>query len=386
MNKKWYSILSALLVTGFVIITTTYAIRTKATENDRYLDLSRQMSVTVEIPDSFLETEPEIKGELVYDFYRVADLVPEGNGFSYHVTDQFQSMKEILLEQTGKQQGMEASDFEKLAQEAVKCFQISPGSVWKELSLATCQEVTPGTKTNVDPGLYLILGRSRDENATYLMEMTKESAEGTANGETQLVTEFRVGQTKLSSAPILVTVPGKEQEDGSFSYDTAVNGKWIYDWNLQAKLTTKPACGSIEIEKTLDLYFQDAENAIFVFQADTYYPNENTLYSSEVYSISFEGPGTKKVLVEGLPIGAIVKVKEIYHGINYKPVNVSQEPQTVTVQESFTNVVHFDNTYDEKTGGGGGITNHFTYKQGEESAEWTLTQTKDNTETQNGNE
>ncbi|MBQ1994073.1 MAG: hypothetical protein II243_06380, partial [Lachnospiraceae bacterium] len=159
---------------------------------------------------------------------------------------------------------------------------------------------------------------------------------------------------------------------------------WLYDVNVVLKMQAEPATGSIMIDKKLVDYFGNAENATFVFRVDTYYPDENTLYSSEVYSTTFNAAGTKSIKIDGLPIGSTVKVYEIYSGINYNSSIASDQSLNVVVKEDETERVEFTNKYNRRTTGGGGITNHFEYDVTDGLGNWIWFNKTDNTETLNG--
>ena len=153
---------------------------------------------------------------------------------------------------------------------------------------------------------------------------------------------------------------------------------------VMLKMQADPATGSIQINKKLVNYYANAENATFVFQVDTYFPDQNTLFSSEVYSTTFTAAGTKSIRVDGLPIGSFVKIYEIYTGANYTASIESNKSLNVVVREDEVAEVDFTNTYNEKTSGGGGITNHFEYDVTDGSGNWIWFNNLDNTETLNG--
>ena len=83
-----------------------------------------------------------------------------------------------------------------------------------------------------------------------------------------------------------------------------------------------------------------------------------------VVSITFaQGePLTKSVVIDNLPAGSVVTVKEVYSGGSYiiKPGTSDSAEETVAADE--VKPVQFENTYNDRTISGYGVTNHYTYK------------------------
>ena len=159
--------------------------------------------------------------------------------------------------------------------------------------------------------------------------------------------------------PYLVSLPNnyysKENPD-----DT-----WVYDVTTGMKPQQTQRYGDLEIVKDLTEYNASLKDALFVFQVEGTRHGEQVY--SDVVSIKFDEAGKKSVLVEDLPVGTVVTVKEVYAGGSYS--NTSGETQeAVIVAEGVTDhpaSVSFTNTYNGKLIPGTGIVNHFEKKNGE---------------------
>ena len=260
------------------------------------------------------------------------------------------------------------------------------GSFVNEPQGADYTGVSFTSKQSVDKGLYLVIVRGSLTNSTVVKSMTVSNSDitDTAKISEGLATYTLLGTSTFTSFPVIVSVPAKVSDTGEMLKSTLEDGKWLYDVNVVLKMQAEPATGSIMIDKKLVDYFGNAENATFVFRVDTYYPDENTLYSSEVYSTTFNAAGTKSIKIDGLPIGSTVKVYEIYSGINYTSSISSDQSLNVVVKEDEIERVEFTNKYNRRTTGGGGITNHFEYDVTDGLGNWIWFNKTDNTETLNG--
>ena len=123
----------------------------------------------------------------------------------------------------------------------------------------------------------------------------------------------------------------------------------------------------MQIVKTLNGYHAD-NPAVFVFSIEATL-NGETVYS-DVVMLEFTGAGTQSVLIEKLPIGAVVTVTECYSGAGYQLASAGT--QTVTITADAPNSVQFTNDYVGSPNGLRGIDNHFVF---EEDTGWGCTQT-----------
>lgn len=364
------------------------------------LDLTKTMTLTVTVPSTtdaaaqLNEAENAGKGTLVYDLYRIADVTNDG-GYSFEVLESYsdyesdiEAAAEIVKDQTDEQA---AAKWKVVAQElaayilggegkAVNALNPDETAGYAGLSLGTEQTIA-------DPGIYLLVARSSEDNATVVKSVmqTGTNTEETTNGETaaeasSLVTYTVINNYTYTIQPQLISIP-------TTTTLNTTTGEWVYKQEIDLKLETAPATGSIEIDKTLTGYYDGAENATFVFQVDTYDPDDDTkLYSSEVYAMTFTEESTQSVTVEGLPIGATVKVSEIYSGTNYQCTVDSPVTLVVTDDAENPEKASFTNESNGNRNGGGGVTNYFVYeKQADGSLGWSWEQHADgNISTTNG--
>ncbi|MBO4918866.1 MAG: hypothetical protein J5365_01775, partial [Erysipelotrichaceae bacterium] len=114
----------------------------------------------------------------------------------------------------------------------------------------------------------------------------------------------------------------------------------------------------LEIEKELDTW-EDGSPVTFIF--DVVVKVDDEVVYADVHSMTFNGPGSKSIVIENLPANGVATVKEVYAGAGYK---VSGDAE-FTVELSEQNKVGFKNTYDEKKKRGYGAQNTFTTEDGE---------------------
>ena len=133
--------------------------------------------------------------------------------------------------------------------------------------------------------------------------------------------------------------------------------------------------GDLKIVKDLTKYNASLKDALFVFQVEGTRHGEKVY--SDVVSIKFDEAGKKSVLVEDLPAGTEVTVKEVYAGGSYS--NTSGDTQTATIvaegEDNSPVSVSFTNTYNGKLIPGTGIVNHIEIENGN----WDWKQWSDNT-------
>lgn len=172
--------------------------------------------------------------------------------------------------------------------------------------------------------------------------------------------------------PYLVSLPNnyysKEKPD-----DT-----WVYDVTTGMKPQQTQRYGDLEIVKDLTEYNASLKDALFVFQVEGTRHGEKVY--SDVVSIKFNQAGEKLVLVEDLPAGTDVTVKEVYAGGSYS--NTSGETQKAVIfAKGVTDhpaSVSFTNTYNGKLIPGTGIVNHIEIENGN----WDWKQWSDNTDSE----
>lgn len=232
-------------------------------------------------------------------------------------------------------------------------------------------------------GMYLVLAHG-DGIADY----AKKTEDGSD------VTIARTDVHEYTFSPVLITIPtkGKEIVEGVERINTANTGPWLFNVEASLKPKVEDMNGNLAIIKTLENYeeheisavadgtvTQVADDATFVFEVSGYPNQENyeskspTVIYHDFISIVFKGAGERKALISNLPVGMYVEVSEVYSGRKYS----SHEAQFATIGARSEVEVRFRNTYDDKTGGGGSVTNKFSYN----ANQWELKKGEpDNTE------
>ena len=328
-------------------------------------DSTKQMTVTVTTSESSGQCLDECKdyGYIVYDLYKVD--APAGLDENFNFSDYAQ---ELLPEY------------------------VKNDATAKDESKLSYKGIALGSKTEVEPGFYLLVARCQsiiaNQSETAVTTVTKLEADG-VSGSRQLATYTRLGAHFFTIAPQIIAVPTKVDENGNILKDTLQPGTWKYDQTITLKMLDDPESGSIRIDKRLTGFHEGEQNATFVFKVETFFPNEDTLFDSEYYSMVFTEAGEKSITVNGLPVGSIVKVYEVYSGANY--VSNIQYPNSLNLVVDVAadkNSVAFINDYNGGNKGGGGLVNHFTYVEDESNPGnliWSWTQLANgNVESTNG--
>lgn len=205
------------------------------------------------------------------------------------------------------------------------------------------------TIDKLDAGLYLLVVRSSDADSDYVTTRM--------DGETEnIVTIASSATNSYTFLPQLVSLPKRGDIIGTTN--TADEAAWNY--NVEIYLKPEKGNGSLIIEKTLKSYYDNLKLATFVFHVVATSPNGSITYYDDYVSIDFDGPGTKSVEINDIPIGAKVTVEEVYDGSCYKLLGDQKIEKTISGdKESF--IFTFVNEYDWTQTGGHGINNHFTY-------------------------
>lgn len=301
----------------------------------RAVDLDTQCSLTIS-PGS-LEFEDLAEANVVIDLYKVADAVPVSGYDTY--TYKFLKGYEALEE--GYEQKPDNEGWRKMAQTAAK------------YALENDKPVSEGKKAdtpieNLQCGLYLLIARG-DGLKEYTTSVTRE--DGTKDVATIANSKTHV----YTFAPELISLPSKHTEDGNGN-TTAGNGEWDYHMEATLKPEQSPRFGSLEIVKNLETYNVNVP-AVFVFSVEAELEGKNVY--SDVVTITFTEAGQKKSLIERIPVGARVTVKEIYSGASYEVT--SADERNVTIDATEVASAEFTNDHTTTNHGGGGVNNHFTY-------------------------
>lgn len=317
------------------------------------LDLTKDCSLTVS-PGGEETAELLAEADVVVDLYKVAEVTAGSGADAYG----FELLGDYGSLTIGDDMDNEA--WRGVAQEAAEiALGVIPGTQQKLPIVAGAPLDADITESDgseaLKPGLYLLIARGSNVE-DYVTTTTNE--DGTVN----LVTIARSKEYTIRFAPELVAIPSKEaDENGVIS--TTNPGDWIYDLTVFLKPEMEKQDGSLEIIKDL-LTYEDSHDAIFVFQIEAVLDGQ--LVYSDVVTMNFSAPGEQRKLIEGIPVGAVVTVTEVYSGAGYTLVAGPDGPVTITADSVAS--VTFTNDYDYSENEGHGITNHFTYDL--ENGEW----------------
>ncbi|MBO4919673.1 MAG: BspA family leucine-rich repeat surface protein, partial [Erysipelotrichaceae bacterium] len=146
------------------------------------------------------------------------------------------------------------------------------------------------------------------------------------------------------------------------SEDTA--GTIVSNETAKIRFTNKHTVvlfGDLVIEKELDTW-EDGSPVTFIF--DVVVEKNGEIILADVYSLTYDGPGKKRIEIKDLPSDANVTVKEVYVGAGYK-LSTDATVNVVIDPDRPENLASFTNTYDNKRKRGYGAQNTFTTEDGE---------------------
>ncbi len=303
------------------------------------VDFDKACSLTVQPGNEDLAADLE-KAKVVVDLYQVAKAEPVSgyDTYTYAFADAYKSLEEIY------QQDSNNADWMAIAQGAAK---IALEGATPAVTGAAVGQPIEGLQC----GLYLVIARG-DGLEDYTTTVTAE------DGTERIATIANSPTYKYTYMPDLVSLPSKEAEDGEIN--TAGPGEWLYAMDVTLKPSQEIRHGSLEIVKTLQSY-ETRDPATFVFDVEAVL--DGSVVYSNVVSLSFTEAGQKSTLLEGIPVGAEVTVKEVYSGASYTVV--SADTQTATIVANEVASVAFTNDYDDRHGGGGAVVNHFANSEDE---------------------
>ena len=293
------------------------------------VETAKKCSLTFTLEDTEFDELRSL--EIPVDVYKVADITEE----AVYDTTNYTDFADLGLEKVSST--TTAEEWAQMAEDAMKIVEnnnkIAPTADVKVTKPAGAAEST-GVINNLETGMYLV------------------------QAETVQTREYTYDFT-----PYLVSLPN------NYYYKENQDDNWVYNVKTGMKPQQTLRYGDLEIVKDLTEYNASLKDALFVFQVEGTRHGEQVY--SDVVSIKFDEAGKKSVLVEDLPAGTVVTVKEVYAGGSYS--NTSGETQEAVIDaEGVTDhpaSVSFTNTYNGKLIPGTGIVNHFENKDGEWSWE-----------------
>lgn len=316
----------------------------------RAVDFNAACSLRVEPASSSNRplAEDIASAKVVVDLYKVADAedVDGYDTYTFKTTDDFSALT------VGG--NMADEDWASLAQSAAD---IALDGKEPAVSGAAADSKIDGLKC----GLYLVIARGSDIEE-YKDTVTDE------NGNGHTVTIANSHRYTYRFTPVLVSLPSKETGEGG-ALGTGGNAPWMYDMTVTLKPEQAQRYGALEIEKILNTY-DSREPAAFVFDITAVLDGKTVL--SDVAAVSFTEAGRKTAILENIPVGASVTVKEVYSGTVYE--TVTADTQTAVIEPDETVSVSFTNDYNNTGKSGGSVINHFEY---DEESGWQWTQISD---------
>ena len=162
-------------------------------------------------------------------------------------------------------------------------------------------------------------------------------------------------------------IPEDAKEDGK------VTDKWIYNFTVSLKPSKTDLYGDLYINKDLTVYNASLGPAYFVYQVEAVKEDcdtkEKRIVYSDVVSMEFNEAGSKQLVINDIPAGAVVTVTEVYSGASYE---LKSDKTIETVIEADGSELYataeFVNEYNEGLNTGSGVVNSYTYSA--ESKTW----------------
>ena len=300
----------------------------------------------------------ELLSKLEVDVYKVAGIEQETGYDSYHykvvaTVDEADQAKVDVLETYAGLKTLDNDKWNELAE------------IFADASLGTPQTAKASggsiSLSNLDPGLYLIVPRDADHK-------TEKSDEGYSIADTTVFEyEFKPQLISLPSPSDLRDDKWKiDDKIDSFvmtpsmmTSDAAAEG-WLTTVEVMLKPQREYRLSSLVIEKFLDTY-QANRSVTFVFDV------VGTLKGQKVYanvaSITFDNEGgSKQVVLDHIPVGAEVTVKELTGATTaYKLTSDEEVTVTILPPTQAAARAKFSNTRGGEEPHGHGVNNKFTY-------------------------
>ena len=265
--------------------------------------------------------------EIPVDVYKVADITEE----AVYDTAKYTDFADLGLENVSST--TKAEDWAQMAEKAMET--VKNNGIEPTVKVTKPKGAAESTGVDLKTGMYLV------------------------QAETVQSSEYTYDFT-----PYLVSLPNNYYYSNENQDDT-----WVYDVTSTMKPQQTQRYGDLEIVKDLTKYNASLKDALFVFQVEGTRHGEKVY--SDVVSVKFDKAGKKSVLVEDLPAGTVVTVKEVYAGGSYSNTSGDTQETVIAAEGSTDNPasVSFTNTYNGKLIPGTGIVNHFENKDGEWSWE-----------------
>lgn len=175
---------------------------------------------------------------------------------------------------------------------------------------------------------------------------------------------------KYMFTPYLTALPSSE-----YALTGAGSDTWVYDTTAGLKMESEQQYGKLNIRKTLADYNESLGQTSFVFQVEGRDEHDTLVYSN-VISTTHTGAGEVTAVLDKVPAGLKVTVKEVYSGASYQ-IDGDDTITADIVSDAAVEAgagdeasVSFTNRYGGGNRGGYGVTNQFD-KDGNNNWQWT---------------
>ena len=301
--------------------------------------------VTFSLPKDFEkqygETLEDFKeeGDLVVGLYKVADIYWNGSTAKFEFSGS-EKVNEILAEYF--EEGKSGYVIDADAEDVVENMEAAA----KELAGLGIESLSPdnielGKDAEVAEGLYLVVPHNK-EREDYITTVTDEEGN-------EVTVSYAYTTAKEYDFTLNLLALSAAQSDLLGNKDVTL------------KPEAKPRMGRIEIDKILSNYLS---YGTFVFSVNAEY--EGKVVLNDVRSLTFTEAGSQSIVIDDIPVGSVVTVKEIYSGAIYELSSDSKVEQEQTIDQPFVDektgtVFHFEfiNIYNNSNNHGYGIDNMF---------------------------
>lgn len=327
------------------------------------------------------------EGVVIVDLYKVADAVKEDGYEAYHLkaTGSYTGIQDILdgmkvkinngvVEPVNNENGVNEI-YRKLAQTVAKtALATKDGELVNKPSKDMSKPISGKSLAEfkeLDPGMYLVVAHGDMKPEQYIREMNaaddilgdKEAPDYYYEGDdgSQIVTVATSGGYVYTYLPELISLPARVDEGGYVlggSFSTAdTENAWESTVTATLKSEQSKELTSLRIIKEFNNVSDDdvVKEDGFVFRYEVW--QDEIFLFSDVETIYYGKSNTCETMKK-IPVGATVKVKEIYSGAAFRPGMTEEMEANI---EDGVYVITFNNTYTGNNTGGNVINNRFTY-------------------------
>lgn len=347
MGKKYKGMMKGILAAAFVVPAmihgTVYTQASVRVDAECFLTANAEPEFQSDLTDYKVGSGENVTDKIVVDYYKVAGIVKDEHydTFTFELSEGYSLENYDIATYEGLSE-LESEDWNDIGEQLFS----------EALNNKPLLTEDFGTKTDkLETGLYLMVVRN----------LAETEAEDYVDGNS---TAAYTTQYVYTFTPQLVSLPSTN-ENTREEMKTS-DGTWIYDLTVTLKAERERRLSSLRIEKLLESY-ENSSPATFVFDIVGKIDDE-TVYTN-VTSLTFSAAGLETAVVDKIPVGTHVVVKEIYSGVSYE-LTTDAEAETVIlipVDEETemtaenTATIRFGNQYNGKIPHGHGIKNIFTY-------------------------